>query len=93
MYCWGRNSAGQVGDGTTTDRLTPVPVASDLRYADLSGGATYACALRVDGVADCWGHLPHTYPNDNVFAHDSVLSVPTIPERNIERPVPSDRGH
>jgi alpha-tubulin suppressor-like RCC1 family protein len=26
MYCWGRNLFGELGDGTTTDRLTPAKV-------------------------------------------------------------------
>jgi alpha-tubulin suppressor-like RCC1 family protein len=80
VYCWGSNAAGQVGDNTTTDRLTPAPVASEQHYVDLSGGSTYACALRVDGEADCWGHLPYTYLNDNIPAPGSVIFGPTLPE-------------
>lgn len=31
LLCWGYNSLGQVGDGTTTDRFTPVAVAGNLK--------------------------------------------------------------
>ena len=38
-YCWGENDKGQLGDGTTTRRLVPTPVASGLRFRDLAVGS------------------------------------------------------
>jgi alpha-tubulin suppressor-like RCC1 family protein len=29
-YCWGSNFTGQLGDGTTTQRLKPTPVAGPM---------------------------------------------------------------
>ncbi|MEW6085138.1 MAG: RHS repeat-associated core domain-containing protein [Chloroflexota bacterium] len=56
LKCWGDNSLGQVGDGTTTDRTSPVNVSgltSGVIAAD--AGVTRACALLVDGIVKCWG--------------------------------------
>jgi hypothetical protein len=54
-YCWGENESGQVGDGTTVQRLVPTPVAGDLRLTELDVGYRHVCGLDADGVAWCWG--------------------------------------
>ena len=54
--CWGQNDYGEIGDGTTTNRLTPVDVAglaSGLQA--LAGGVFHTCALRDGGGVKCWG--------------------------------------
>ena len=56
VMCWGRNDYGQLGDGTTTNRLTPVEVnglAVDVQ--SIEAGAEYTCALTASGVTMCWG--------------------------------------
>ena len=50
-YCWGRNTNGEVGDGTTIDRWSPTRVALSIPFVALSGG----CALSSGGAAYCWG--------------------------------------
>src|SRR4051794_28019912 len=56
LYCWGQNVLGEVGDGTTTDRLRPVAIAGTLRFRQVSGGGAHTCALTTDYRAYCWGY-------------------------------------
>lgn len=58
--CWGNNYRGQLGDGTTTRRLTPVDVAglqSGVRV--ISTGSEHTCAVLQTGAAKCWGADPY----------------------------------
>ena len=52
LYCWGTNAQGQVGDGTTTQRNTPVKILSNVN--DVEAGTHATCAIQ-DGSFKCWG--------------------------------------
>lgn len=55
--CWGYNYYGQLGDGTTTNRSTPVEVAGlSSGVASVVGGDSHTCAVTTAGAATCWGH-------------------------------------
>lgn len=53
-YCWGWNGAGQLGDGTTASRLTPVAVLGGRTFAELGLGGSHTCGKRNETVF-CWG--------------------------------------
>jgi len=53
-FCWGDNFYGALGDGSTTNRNTPVPVAGGLTFVYLAAGA-HTCGLKGGGAAYCWG--------------------------------------
>jgi alpha-tubulin suppressor-like RCC1 family protein len=54
-YCWGYNTSGEVGDGTTTQRTSPVAVLGGLTFAALSAGYSVTCGVTTGGAAYCWG--------------------------------------
>lgn len=54
-YCWGTNDLGRIGDGTTQDNLSPVPVSGALHFSALRAASLQICGLATDGAAYCWG--------------------------------------
>ena len=55
-YCWGRNSNGQLGDGSTTNRRVPVAVGGGLTFRQISTGVSHTCAVTTTDLAYCWGN-------------------------------------
>jgi alpha-tubulin suppressor-like RCC1 family protein len=54
-WTWGASSFGQLGDETTTARLTPGPVPGLSDIIDLHGGREHVIALRADHTVWVWG--------------------------------------
>ena len=55
VWCWGSNSEGQLGDGSTANSTAPVAVAGGLRFSALSAGENHTCGLTRSGGTYCWG--------------------------------------
>lgn len=81
-WAWGRNTCGQLGDGSFEPQDAPAPVTmpADASFTMLSAGADHVLALDEDGNAWAWGcndalQLGH----DDVARHPEPVAV-TMPE-------------
>ena len=77
MQCWGDNVAGQLGDGTHSNRLVPVAVSGFITPVRIAAGYRHTCAVLSDGTVQCWG-----------FNHFGQLGDGTTAERYVPTTVP-----
>lgn len=56
VWCWGENTDGQLGDGTTEHRTVPIPVKGITDVTAIALGAGHTIALKSDGTVWAWGY-------------------------------------
>ncbi|MTH93580.1 MAG: RCC1 repeat-containing protein, partial [Actinobacteria bacterium] len=56
VKCWGKNDAGQLGNGSTTSSTYPVQVTGlTSGVSSVAAGKDFACAVMLDATVRCWG--------------------------------------
>ena len=68
VWSWGKNTFGQLGDGTSTDRTHAVPVSGLSGIVDIAAGEDFAFAIKTDGTAWSWGRNLNGQLGDGSFS-------------------------
>ncbi len=55
LWAWGLNDYGQLGDGTTVNRNSPVQIGTETNWVSVSGGGRHTIAIKIDGTLWAWG--------------------------------------
>ena len=67
LYCVGYNAFGQLGDGTTKSKASPVQISSLSGVGDVSLGANHSCAILTTGALYCWGKNDYGQVGNNTL--------------------------
>jgi alpha-tubulin suppressor-like RCC1 family protein len=72
-YCWGSNSAGQLGNASTSNSATPIKVAGGLTFGSMSSGSlqNFSCGLTTAGAAYCWGYNDYGQLGNATFTNST----------------------
>ncbi|HWL42744.1 MAG TPA: hypothetical protein VNQ73_07360 [Ilumatobacter sp.] len=73
-WCWGINTNGRLGDGTTTNQAAAVAVTGEHQFTTITAGQRHTCALDLTGKAWCWG-----YGGDGQVGNGAALGTNATP--------------
>jgi len=72
LWAWGKNSSGQLGDGTTTTGPSPVKIMDNVTVAFGGGGISFA--IKTDGTLWGWGSIANPMNDAGVITYSKILS-------------------
>ena len=80
VLTWGFNGFGQLGEGTATDRSSPVKVTGLTGVVALAAGEGHTVALKADGTVLAWGKNFYGQLGDGTTRHRNspVVAVPGL---------------
>ena len=92
LACWGRNTSGELGDGSEENRLLPTLVKdpsgngllNDIApVTSVAAGRTFTCALMANGHVYCWGNNANGQLGNGLIS-DTPFSLPAqvLPPEN-----------
>jgi alpha-tubulin suppressor-like RCC1 family protein len=77
-YCWGANTSGKLGNNSTTDSPTPVPVSGNQTWKLIRAGRNdTVCGVNAQGRPYCWGSNFTGQLGDGTF-NDASVPVPVF---------------
>ena len=76
-FCWGYNGSGQLGDGTTRSRNTPVRIKGLTQLRAIDPGADATCALTIAADVYCWGSNAVGQLGLGYAIRDTVMITPS----------------
>jgi len=83
-WCWGKNTDGQLGDGTTSNRLSPRQVLGLTNAADIAPATKHTCALTTDGEVWCWGENASGQLGDGLGVSRITPGIVVLPDAAIQ---------
>lgn len=72
VWTWGKNTEGQLGDGTLNNSNIPVQVSGLSNVIAIAGGEYHSLALKNDGTVWAWGRNSNGQLGDSTTTNSSV---------------------
>ena len=59
LWSWGANGYGQIGDGTTISKSTPIQIGALSNWLRVAAGNYFKISVKTDGSLWTWGYNEH----------------------------------